>query len=723
MWYTRWQCQFQSLGGTDYAVNICTKQQPGSVQMLTGASEPFTTHEDGSEDIFTPIRAQTGYLRVIDPDGSLLADLIPANNTERLVQLWSGVNSDGVFTPSVLRWQGFLQAQAYTQPWDGNASVVELPVKSLLGAMEDVHLNPSVVNSETRIARMICNAYSALDAYPTTIGWVSDIFDLVKDVFHPFLQNRAFFTEETVLNEGDTTSELRGCSYSEVLRMVMSLYGLTMREDGQTLWIVSYDKAGGRFMGFDVEWLRFDEDIANGRYLSFWPVEVSDIDLLPALNWRGNGNVVAFFQGGREVVVSLPISDNRFAIELPQTTEGSEQPIELQNIYTGHVFVQPHTPRVNSFETFTFSEYQQVGSTGSQRVGSSTYQNCLQNSVIYRPLYDPHYSSNDNLHTGAFPCRWCYQKEDTENPQLRNGLFLNQQYFVSGQSFTPYFCYSIGSRFEHQHSDGALRIDMVCHNFMQGKLAGDSNKLYFGEFTTIWGVKPQTILYCILTWGDQEWNGQEWVTISGNHQTFQITFDGNGVVSNKTASIHVDETQGYFIPITSEMNGKIKFYILNVASTTTDTGYHNAHSRIIEGLLIERLYSVSMVSSRRNQNVYRQTILQSGFSETKSISLSLGTMNNNIPSNVFIKTNSNTYKESATYFTATSTKQQRPELHLIDRMAAIYREVRRAYGVTVERGLELMRTRYIYSGRRFFGIKAETNWKEDIEEVKFIEVT
>ena len=108
MWYTRWQCQFQSFGGTNYAVNICTKQQPGSVQMLTGAAEPFTTQEDDSDDIFTPIRTQTGYLRVIDPDGSLLADLIPANNTERLVQLWSGTITGAGFTPWVLHWQRFL---------------------------------------------------------------------------------------------------------------------------------------------------------------------------------------------------------------------------------------------------------------------------------------------------------------------------------------------------------------------------------------------------------------------------------------------------------------------------------------------------------------------------------------------------------------------------------------------------------------------------------------
>ena len=178
----------------------------------------------------------------------------------------------------------------------------------------------------------------------------------VEDFFHPFLQNRAFFSEDTVLNEGETTSELRSESYSEVLSKILSLYGLTMREDGQALWLTSYDKAGGRLYRNSIAWDDFDDYIANGSHFGNEPepIEVTDTDLLPAINWRGDSNVVAFLQGGREVVVTLPISDNNFSIELPQTIESSEQPIEVQNIYSGHVFVQPHTPRANSFETFTF---------------------------------------------------------------------------------------------------------------------------------------------------------------------------------------------------------------------------------------------------------------------------------------------------------------------------------------------------------------------------------
>ena len=100
-WNIRWQCCFQSLNGTYYAVNIYEKNYLGSIVQLTGAAEPFVTQEDDSDDIFTPIRVQTGYLRIIDPNGALLETLVPAYNTQRLVRLVTGTYSGGVFSQGV----------------------------------------------------------------------------------------------------------------------------------------------------------------------------------------------------------------------------------------------------------------------------------------------------------------------------------------------------------------------------------------------------------------------------------------------------------------------------------------------------------------------------------------------------------------------------------------------------------------------------------------------
>lgn len=733
-WNIHWQCCFQSFEGVQYAVNVYEQDYDESVVPLTGAAEPFVTQEDDDDNIFTPIRVQTGYLRVIDTDGTLLEDMIPSNNTEKLVRLVTGTYSNGTFTQDSgndsVKWQGFLQAHAYTQPWDNQANVLELPVKSLLGALEDIQIPDSRASQETRIAGVVARAFTDLlqdNGATAPYGYVYSVDDgdMLSNWLTARVQWAVFFSEETVNNEGDSYQQLVGVSYYEALEMCLSLFGLTAREDGMNLYFVHYDQTPYNMQCKVLRYLwSAITSMAGGGSIQVNNLgDLTATDMLAALTFKGADNVAGFLQGARSAKVEVKLDGGvAFGLELPETTEDASGVIDVQNIYKGHVYVQPHGPRTNSIETFTFSEYQQVGASGSNRVGSSTYAKCLANSVLYRPLYDPHYSSTDNLHTGAFPCRWYYRTEPTQSPSLVNGLFLNQQYLGSGWSFTPDYCYSLQSALSYRYHNGYLRINMKCYNFMRGVLAGDSDKLYFGEFTTIWSEKPQTKLYFILTWGTKEWNGTAWVTHSGNYNTFTIDFDGASVKTNKTDDTQVEETDGWFIPITEEMSGAIRLYILNVGSCETEIGMEDAHSRIIADLEVNYTPVYNMVTSKRTSNTYRETIMQSGFSQEQGISLNLGTMNNNIDSMALIKSSTTEYIEQMTYYTGTNTTTtQRPELRLLARMVRYYGTVRRTFTGVVQRGLDVMLQRYMYIGF-FFGIRAKTNWRDDTEEVKFIEV-
>jgi hypothetical protein len=91
------------------------EQVSGTLVTLTGSDEPFETSEDDSDDIFTPIRHQTGYLRVVDEtaNGNLMETMMPINNTEKMVCLYTGTwDADfTTFTDGSLKWQGFLCAE------------------------------------------------------------------------------------------------------------------------------------------------------------------------------------------------------------------------------------------------------------------------------------------------------------------------------------------------------------------------------------------------------------------------------------------------------------------------------------------------------------------------------------------------------------------------------------------------------------------------------------
>ena len=64
---------FTSLAGTNYELRIGT----GTRQTLKGAAQPFVTEEDDNDDMFFPIRLQTGYVRINDTAG-IWKNLMPA---------------------------------------------------------------------------------------------------------------------------------------------------------------------------------------------------------------------------------------------------------------------------------------------------------------------------------------------------------------------------------------------------------------------------------------------------------------------------------------------------------------------------------------------------------------------------------------------------------------------------------------------------------------------
>ena len=128
---------FKSLrAGTTYVVNI--GGGTGTAVPLMGGAQPFTTQESDDEDMFTPIRTQSGYLRIIDngKDANGNAwdwkDLIPATDTSRPVTLTAG---------GTVVWQGFMQAQDFGSVLYGNPQEREFPIQCVLTVTQGTDIN------------------------------------------------------------------------------------------------------------------------------------------------------------------------------------------------------------------------------------------------------------------------------------------------------------------------------------------------------------------------------------------------------------------------------------------------------------------------------------------------------------------------------------------------------------------------------------------------------
>lgn len=740
-WLNKYGIPFESKDGSQYMVYILIQSNSlQTVTYLTGAAEPFVTSENKDDNIFAPMRGQTGYIRIIDntQDGSLLASLIPQNNTEKMVILWSGSwdSNHTTFTPSAVKWRGFLCAEAFTQPWENGAKMIELPVISLLMALQYVSLAESEVSGSMRYARLFVKAFTALGVSPNYVHLCSNIeyFDsalswFFSGFFEYKIIGEAFFEQEDSNDEGQSSFSWIGMSYFDAISALLQLYGLMAREVGQDLYLIMYDKAENYIKSIRYAWSDIETIAASGVTTTRPNITTpSDQALLSVVEFVGNNNSEEFVQGARHANVILPLKDYKVHLNLPLTTEDTSTVIEV-DVDNPTVGVQPHGPRSNNIERFDYTEYYLEGD--DDPIAPSNYQACLNNSVLVSTTT----WINQHVITGAFPVRW-YSTNNGENvAMLKNGLLLNQRYRRNNVAVANGACYQIKTPISYELQDGYLRIRFNNYNFDQGYMGSSQypqvpTTPHFGPWN---GLVPdpsgmRTDIYVLIRFGEDVWNASadQWEVNPGiNSAHFMpISFDNNGVIkSNWTEDMQVSEKEGYFIPLPEKHSGDIEIYIADIADCREGQTFRYVHSRIISDLIIDYLPIIDTIASQRTQNSYRKTILQAGFESEKTVTLTLGTNNNNTPSPVFLIDRNNQKFESISYWIdSNQTKTERPEMNLLNRIAAQYQAVRRNYTAMLKSGIDLI-SPFSYLSKRFFGIDAQHNWRDDTQEVKFIEVS
>lgn len=720
-WYKRYRVPFQSLEGTQYIVYIY-EQTRGALVTLTGADEPFVTFEEASDSIFTPVRGQTGYLRVIDYDGTLMESLIPSNNTQKMVILYTGTWNDNftILTDGEIKWQGFLRAEVLTQPWR-NMEMIEIPIQSILATLENVQVPTAQMGDNINTAKIITNSIEALCGEHSPYNRLDVICDITPEEHWLYLHVNCatFFHTQEVANENDRAVEYVGKSYGEILRHVFEFLGMTLREDGTNLIAAQYDKNGFKTLHIHMDWSTV-VSIATWNASGGGIVDdgsVPELPLLDNVNFCTTNNSVTYIQGGKSAVVNFSLGGLALDITLPFTTESADDPLSKE-LRSGTLYVQPQGPR-NLVETFSYYEYKR-----NVLQGESTYEDMLAGSVIsgYEPI--PYYDPSWSLYTGAFPCRWFY-KTGTEKIVLKNGLYINTQYRSSSSIpgvITQNLLYQIDFPIITTMNEGWIRLDFKWDNIIWSTTLG---KYLFTDAQSYFGHDVMSEIHMCMRVGDKWWDGSQWVTGGSAPGTnFWFRMKNSDIPTNKTSDMNIDVDDGWFIPVTETLTGTVSFYILNFVPVTENSNYEYCYSHILHDLSITHILPISIVASERGSNVYRKNILMSGFNEEKTINLSVGTYNNNQPHPCFITLNGTTLIETMDYATEPSgSLTERPEMHLLNRMVSYYDTIRRTFTAIHRGALDLMLSLYTYGSRKFFAVGAEKNWRDDEEKVTFIEVT
>lgn len=228
-----WQMNFKSFLGTDMTVDIYDSNYSGStpVQIIGGAA-PFVTREYDDEDMYVPIRTQSGYLCMIVENSTIVSEIQPEKPTDRPVVLRNGTS---------ILWVGFLKPEQYNQPWIRTPYEIELPLMSIMAAMQGVKCTQAEgYVSFFSLVRTI-NTY-----VPTDIYIYADELMPVQDVY---VQNNNFREFLTIpeRSERGTTDIYECVSVYEALEAFCQYFGFSLHEYQGNFYCVVYPEGNTHY--------------------------------------------------------------------------------------------------------------------------------------------------------------------------------------------------------------------------------------------------------------------------------------------------------------------------------------------------------------------------------------------------------------------------------------------------------------------------------------------
>ena len=228
---------------TQYALNVYDANYTGNPITLIGGPQPFTTEEDGDDDPFAPVRAQSGHLRIIDTgyaaDGVTpfnWKDFVPSVAADRPVTLTHVVNGQ-----TIVDWQGFIQTQDFSGTLYDNPQERDFPVYCALSLLEAQQPSTSDIQKHN-FAWLLNYAASTIETLSgNAVGFDSFIVQGNADAQQWLLKQfemMNFLNENNNADEEEITPQY---NLYEIMEDAMKFWGWTLRSQGRTMYLTCYD--------------------------------------------------------------------------------------------------------------------------------------------------------------------------------------------------------------------------------------------------------------------------------------------------------------------------------------------------------------------------------------------------------------------------------------------------------------------------------------------------
>ena len=311
----RWQIKFASLQGTDYVIDYYDADYTGSsITQLTGAAEPFITNEDTDDDFFVPVRTQSGYIKFVAQNDAIVGDLMPVQATDRPVVLRT--------SGGTVCWIGFLSQEQYSQPWEPCPYEIEMPVVSVMMAMQGVRFTQN-------------EGYTSLLSLMNTIrGYlpkaISAVISEASPIADVFVQNKNFHDAES--GGGSILSASNDCDTIYACVEQFCLYfGVSLREYEGVFYFTISETENVHYEDMDLN--------GNTRQSQWGGIQLSQMTICGANNTRDYSTpyrrIKGEFDTGRdkaEVASVLGI-----AVEIDNTGQGELMVNDMERGLTWYI--------------------------------------------------------------------------------------------------------------------------------------------------------------------------------------------------------------------------------------------------------------------------------------------------------------------------------------------------------------------------------------------------
>lgn len=300
-----WQVKFRGVrSNTLYTVNIYDNNYSGTAILLKGAAQPFTTQEDNNTDWFTPVRLQSGYLRIVDdgyddmqqPGVFNWRDLLPTDAQSRKVTL---THTSGNAT--VIDWQGFLQPQTFSGILYENVQIREFPLVGPLDVLSGIDVD-TTINGAKNFGYIIYKALSQ-----SGINFDRYIFqggDAVNEWLFKQVDWRNF------LNDDGTAKY----DYLTLIQEVCKFFGWTCRTHGADIYFLSPDdNLSPAFVAINEQDL---DDIADGRPAQYTTLTWGYYDISEGYFISAN-NGINILRGVSKATVTSNVNKRDIVLSIP----------------------------------------------------------------------------------------------------------------------------------------------------------------------------------------------------------------------------------------------------------------------------------------------------------------------------------------------------------------------------------------------------------------------